>query len=225
MIDHKLIERVVAEVLKQLTLSDKKTLEKSQPHLLVVGDHSRLDSNVLQTIESKWHIISYHSYEDISIHTPKKVLFLEASQDLIVKGALGISDTSESELLARCLLEKIPVTLIPATYLSSYLLDDIHHNTEYISQLRSYKERLVKFGISVESLVSFIEQSITNDLNNHSQEQRTKKRKLLTQRDVQFYKGNQIHIDHQTIITPLARDTAREKGITINVMDVKGENS
>jgi hypothetical protein len=213
MIDRELIEIVVAEVLTKLTSFDRQSLHK--PNLLVVGDYSGVDPIYQQKIISKWNIVNYHSLEDMKVHFPKKVLFLEANQDLFVKGALGIGDTSESELLARCILENIPVTLIPLDYLHSVLVNnDQQPKSEYILQLKSYQDRLVKFGVSVESIDSFLNEHIP-----FSKELPSGKRNLLTQRDVQAHTGKRLDIVQGTIVTPLARDAARERGITIHILD------
>ncbi|WP_042355565.1 phosphate propanoyltransferase [Bacillus rubiinfantis] len=45
---------------------------------------------------------------------------------------------------------------------------------------------------------------------------------LLTQRDVQNCLNDELVVDKQTIITPLARDTAREMGISIKMIETKG---
>jgi hypothetical protein len=215
MIDRGLIEKVVAEVLTKLTSFDNLSLPK--PNLLVVGDYSKVDSIYQEQIHSKWNIVHYHSIEDRKVHFPKRVLFLEGDQDLVVKGALGISDTSETELLAWSLLQSIPVSLIPLDYLHTILLEDDQAKSEYISQLKSYKDRLVKFGVSVESLDSFSNENI-----HFPKELPSGKRKLLTQRDVQSHKGMRLDIDQGTIVTPLARDTARERGMTIHIVESKG---
>jgi hypothetical protein len=216
MIDRELIEKVVAEVLTKLTSFDTQSLHK--PNLLVVGDYSKLDPIYQQKVYSKWNIVNYHLLEDMKDHLPKRVLFLEANQDLFVKGALGMSDTSESELLARCLFENIPVTLIPLDHLHSVLVNNDQPKTEYILQLKSYKDRLVKFGVSVESIDSFLNEQIP-----FSKELPSGKRNLLTQRDVQAHTGKRLDIVQGTIVTPLARDAARERGITIHILvDSKG---
>jgi hypothetical protein len=215
MIDRGLIEKVVAEVLTKLTSFDNRSLPK--PNLLVVGDYSKVDPIYQDKIESKWNIVNYHSIEDRKVHFPNSVLFLEGNQDLVVKGALGISDTSETELLAWCLLQNIPVSLIPLEYLHTILFEDVQAKSEYIAQLKSYKDRLIKFGVSVESLDSFSNENI-----HFPKELPSSKRKLLTQRDVQSHKGMRLDIDQGTIVTPLARDAARERGITIHIVEPKG---
>jgi hypothetical protein len=153
--------------------------------------------------------------EEAKLHTAMKVVFLEASQDLIVKGALGICDTPESELLAACILEYVPVTLIPKRYMFNILNGNQKSNQEYVSQLLDYKERLLKYGVSFNTLEGFAgyEEIIAD---------KPEAKKLVTQRDVQDSKSDQIFVDKYTIITPLARDTARELGKSITVMESKG---
>lgn len=47
--------------------------------------------------------------------------------------------------------------------------------------------------------------------------------KLLTQREVQDFKGKILQVKRKTLITPLARDAARDLGKTIEIIDEKGE--
>jgi hypothetical protein len=215
MIDRPMVEQIVAEVVKRLMSADSMPSRKLKHNLLVVGETAHLDPNLLKTINSHWNIIQCDTLEEAKLHTAMKVVFLEASQDLIVKGALGICDTPESELLAACILEYVPVTLIPKRYMFNILNGNQKSNQEYVSQLLDYKERLLKYGVSINTLEGFAgyEEIIAD---------KPEAKKLVTQRDVQDSKSDQIFVDKYTIITPLARDTARELGISITVMETKG---
>ncbi|WP_394137970.1 hypothetical protein [Cytobacillus oceanisediminis] len=216
MIDRPMIEQIVAEVVKRLVDADSPPSRKPKHNLLVVGETASLDPDLLKKMNAQWNIIHFETLEEAELHTVMKVVFLEASQDLIVKGALGICDTLESDLLGACILEYVPVTLIPRGYLFNILSGDKKNaNQEYVSQLLDYKERLLKFGVSVNTLEGFAgSEKVHRD--------KFEVKKLITQRDVQDCKSDQMVVDKHTIITPLARDTARELGKSITVMETKG---
>ncbi|WP_264739448.1 hypothetical protein [Cytobacillus firmus] len=215
MIDRHLIERIVEEVVKNLLGAKSAPNSKAKHNILAVGDLEKVDSNILEVLEENWNVIPYDFSEEAQLHTVMKVIFLDASQDLFVKGALGICDTPESELLSACIIDYVPVTLFPKTNLYKILNGEKKTNGEYFSSLMDYKEKLLKFGVEINSLEDFAAPKPMNaaqpDL-----------KKLITQRDVQECKMNEILADKQTIITPLARDTARELGKSIIVMDTKG---
>lgn len=215
MIDRNVIEQIVEEVMKNLLGAKSAPNSKAKHNILAVGDLGKVDSNILEVLEENWNVLPYDFSEEAELHTVMKVIFLDASQDLFVKGALGICDTPESELLSACIIDYVPVTLIPKTNLYKILNGEKKTNGEYFSSLMEYKEKLLKFGVEINSLEDFAAPKPINAVQQES-------KKLITQRDVQECKMNEILADKQTIITPLARDTARELGKSIIVMDTKG---
>ncbi|MEL3971946.1 hypothetical protein AAEO50_06625 [Rossellomorea oryzaecorticis] len=217
MIDRELVEQIVIEVLKTLNLSEIQPENHSNANLLMIGDKSRLEPDHLSRMESRWNLISCESLEQAELHTAERVMFLDAPQDLIVKGALGIGDTPESELLSRCILEYVPVTIIPKTHLNKHLFNEYQQNSEYIKQLNSYTKLLLKFGVKVEALNSFLGEK--NEEKKQSSLLNGKSKQLLTQRDIQDHKEEEVQVTKQTIITPLARDAARELGKRIIVIE------
>ncbi|RBP96561.1 hypothetical protein DFO70_101373 [Cytobacillus firmus] len=215
MIDRHVIEQIVEEVVKNLLGAKSASNSKTKHNILAVGDLGKVDKNLLEVLEENWNVLPYDFREEAELHTVMRVIFLDASQDLFVKGALGICDTPESELLSACIIDYVPVTLIPKTKLYKILNGEKKTNGEYFSSLMEYKEKLLKFGVEINSLQDFAApKPIRAD--------QPDSKKLITQRDVQECKMNEILADKQTIITPLARDTARELGKSIIVMDTKG---
>lgn len=215
MIDRHLIEQIVEEVVKNLFGAKSAPNSKSKHNILAVGDLGKVDPNILEVLEENWNVLPYDFSEEAELHNVMRVIFLDASQDLFVKGALGICDTPESELLSACIMDYVPVTLIPKTKLYKILNGEKKTNGEYSLSLMEYKEKLLKFGVEINRLEDFAApKPISAD--------QPLSKKLITQRDVQECKMNEILADKQTIITPLARDTARELGKSIIVMDTKG---
>lgn len=225
MIDSKMIEQIVLEVIKQLSSTDDTLIEASKPTLLLVGDISIIDPKLLLLMKTNWNAVSYNADEKAKLDKVNKVIFLHATQDLIAKGALGIFDTPESKLLSRCILESVPVSIIPTVYLQENLFNVNPKNRVYVSQLLGYKNTLLKFGVIVESFESFVGNSKETISITSVKDPNMKKKKLLTQRDVQECQEVELVVDQSTIITPLARDTARELGKTIKVIESKGAKS
>ncbi|MCM3707527.1 MULTISPECIES: hypothetical protein [Cytobacillus] len=218
MIDRQLIEQIVEEVVKSLTGAKPAPNTAMKHTILTVGDLDRIDPAILQALEKDWNVLPYDVTEEVQLHTVMKVVFLDASQDLLVKGALGICDTPETELLSACIIDYVPVTLIPKPNLYNILSGEKKTNGDYFSSLMEYKEKLLKFGVEISSLVEFASPKPIKAA-------QPELKKLITQRDVQECNTNEILADKQTIITPLARDTARELEKSIKVMDTKGAES
>lgn len=221
--DRALIEQIVVEVLRNFSMTTVLEHEKSKPNLLIVKGTQKLDPSQLIKLESKWNMIYKNANETDFAETAEAVIFLDATQDLLVKGAIGLADTPESKLLAHYILAGVPVSLILPPFLERVVLGGRSGlaNREYVSRLVEYKETLNRFGVKVESLFQFIESSL-NEEQLHTDELRSSFKKLLTQRDVKACKEEKIIISQKTIVTPLARDTARELGKNICVIDSKG---
>jgi hypothetical protein len=217
MIDRELVEQIVVEVLKKFNPSENQPAKNSKANLLLIGDRSCLEPAHLSRLQSQWSLLSCEFLEQAELHTAQRVLFLDASQDLIVKGALGIGDTPESELLSRCILEYVPVTIIPKIHLHKHLFNENKQNSEYIKQLHSYTKLLMKFGVKVEALNAFLGEQ--DEEKKKASSLSGKSKQLLTQRDIQDHKEEEVQVTKQTIITPLARDAARDLGKRIIVID------
>jgi len=216
--DRKLVERIVYEVIKQLSGTET----KSKPTLLLVGEPLYIEPTLLQKMNNHWNVLDAESFSGKELHKLDQVLFLHVTQDLLAKGALGLFDTDDSKLLSRCIMEAIPVSLIPTAFLQEQLLEGKSKNKAYVQHLLGYKETLEKFGVKLETFESFMSDGTEVKLSKVSD---SRKKKLLTQRDIQESKEDKIVVDKNTIITPLARDTARALGKSIKVIESKGANN
>lgn len=219
MIDRKLVEQIVYEVIKQLSGTET----KSKPTLLLVGEPLYIEPTLLQKMNNHWNVLDAESFSGKELHKLDQVLFLHVTQDLLAKGALGLFDTDDSKLLSRCIMEAIPVSLIPTAFLQEQLLEKNSKNKAYVEHLLGYKETLEKFGVKLEIFESFMSDRDRTEVK-QTRVSDSRKKKLLTQRDVQDSKEDQIVVDKNTIITPLARDTARALGKSIKVIESKGAN-
>ncbi|MGN7480723.1 hypothetical protein ACTHPB_04220 [Priestia megaterium] len=215
--NHALIEQIVVEVLKRLDKSDKQQLHV-KPKLLIVKESAASDPIQIKKLETSWTLVYGDDQKENLPKDIQGILFAEAKQDLLVKGALGITDTLESYLLAEALLEGISVSLIPSVTLGNVLLSNNQKkrvNNKYAAHLIAYKNTLESFGVKIQSFERFLQ----SGLNRHSL---SFTERVLTQRHVKLVEEEKITVSPKTIITPLARDTARELGKEICVIDVEG---
>ncbi|MFP7732315.1 hypothetical protein ACLHDF_02625 [Priestia aryabhattai] len=215
-----LIEQIVVEVLKRLDKSDTQHLNV-KPKLLLVKEEAAIDPIQLKRLETSWTLVYSDDQKENLPKDIQSILFVEAKQDLLVKGALGVTDTLESYLLAEALLEGISVSLIPSVTLGNVLLSSNQKqtiNNRYAAHLIAYKNTLEGFGVKIQSFERFLQ----SGLNKHSL---SFTERVLTQRHVKLLEEEKITVSPQTIITPLARDTARELGKEICVIDVEGADA
>lgn len=221
MIDRRALEEIVIEVLNKMDHSLIKKENEEKPNLLVVNAS---DVNQINQLEKHCKILKIPTTSEWIPANVHEVVLLHVTQDLLVKGAMGITDTPESEMLAKALLQGLKIHLIPS-YSLEWLLDPNlikTLNQEYIQHLLSYKKRLETFGahfLSFENLILaasvYTHEQNTDSIHN----QLTFRGKLLTQRDIEKIKDEKIYINRSTIVTPLARDVARELRKNINVID------
>lgn len=217
--NHALIEQIVVEVLKRLDKSDKQHLSV-KPKLLIVKESAAIDPIQIKKLETSWTLIYSDEQKENLPKDIQGILFAEANQDLLVKGALGMTDTLESYLLAEALLEGISVSLIPSVTLGNVLLSSNQRkpvNNKYAAHLIAYKNTLESFGVKIQSFERFLQSGLNRRSVSFTE-------RVLTQRHVKLVEEEKITVSPKTIITPLARDTARELGKEICVIDVEGEN-
>ncbi|AMA73223.1 MULTISPECIES: hypothetical protein [Aneurinibacillus] len=234
--DKAILERIVEEVLARLYPAAEPT-RPVKPGLLLVYP-GELEAKAVDIIEKElqagWNV--YHArveeIEHVSLHRDvKQTVFLETSQDLIVQGALGLTGTVESRLLAEALLAGIPALLVPCVSLKWLL----HPKTgdavlsqsakRYRQHIRAYTDTLRSFGATLGSIADVL--ALADE--EARMEERAEKGgmprlrpvvfegKVLTHSDVQQAKEGVIYVSPSTVITPLARDAARAGGVTIQV--------
>lgn len=208
--DSEVIKQIVQQVIEVLSSHEKE--RKQKPTLLLAGETSFEENNYLSYLHKKWSVAHFNDKEPIDLKGITRVLFLQGSQDLIAKGALGIEDSPESKLMSRCIWEEVPVTIIPTLYLQEHLFKKEVRNRTYRSKILKYTKILAEYGVEMETLDSFAgkDAAIPHKVTDHGG------KTLITQRDIQNIKEKEIVIGQNTIITPLARDTALELGIKLN---------
>ena len=207
MINREIVEQIVIEVLKRLESSSL----YDKPKLLVVNPE---EGPIMKKLEKQWTIIKQSSNVN---EIPTDVLFCNVNQDLLVKAALGMTDTIESELFSHVIMRGCRVTFILSEQLEWLLNKEINEtvNIEYVNHILKYKEKIESFGVclKLEPTLSLDIYPMVNVGKDSSKlDSLSFQGKLLTQRDVQNHKQEKIMIEKTTIVTPLARDLARELG-------------
>jgi hypothetical protein len=233
-IDREIIERVVMEVLQRLGSREEGEPILGKPGLLIVCD-STFEKKALEAItmslQDKWNIYQADtdSAEKISITTDiKRILFLNVGQDFIVRGALGLTDTNANQLLADVLLRGLPVTLVPCSSLKWLLHPEAGEAVlpetamRYRRYIRERAEALASFGASIGTITDLLllEEGVSVQAAEEpasTKEEAVFQGKLLTQREVQQVSAPVLLVSRSTVITPLARDTARDKGIVLRM--------
>ncbi|MEH7885396.1 hypothetical protein V7654_13880 [Bacillus sp. JJ1609] len=226
MIDRSMIETIVLEVIRALENEGETEVTSVRPKLLIAGDASWIFENTLEKLKQYWDLNFAREPKIEECESVEYIIFFRASQDLIAKGALGIADTPESILLAHCLLTGKKGTIVPEPTLEEQLLAKKGQSlgSNYIQKLLNYVKELNSFGFKLETIDDFANrgkgsQKAESIPQLQPASANAGKKKLLTQRDVQDTKTEQIFVCKNTIITPSARDAARELGKSIVVAE------
>ncbi|MEH6941981.1 hypothetical protein [Bacillus sp. JJ722] len=220
MINENAIREIVTEVLKQLNFSALKPQETSKQNLLVVDEKSTLNPSHMYQLSLQWNVTIVKETELDLLLSGSPVLIHNIDQDLLVKGALGFCDSTGSVLLSQLISNAVPVHLIPTKSLENTLFGDISPSA-YQSMLRNHCHTLESFGVNVATLSDFLKLKVESEMTGINFEE-----KLLTAHNVQVHPEENILVSSKTIITPLAKDTARDLGKKITVInDVKGAST
>ncbi|MBN6189425.1 hypothetical protein JQN58_21460 [Aneurinibacillus sp. BA2021] len=237
--DTALIERIVAEVLGRLQPGAGGE-KAAKPGLLLVypGEcEPQAVSVVEKELQTEWNVYRANvaEVEHVSLHRDvKRLVFLQADQDLLMRGALGLTGTVESQLLAEGLLRGLPALLVPCAPLK-WLLDP-HAGMSvlppaakrYRQHLRTHAATLASFGASLGSMADVLalgdepegERTAEEGSEHGRRETRTVfSGRVLTQSDIQQASEGVLYVSPSTVVTPLARDAARTNGVSIQVSE------
>lgn len=233
-LDKSVVELIVREVIKSLqAVKQEKVYEK--PSLLLVHEenHDKEEVNKIAAgLQAKWHVIpmSFRSPELLSVMIDiRHVVLMDINQDILIRGALGFTGSAPCELLASILLNGIPVTLVPTRSLEWILHSEDSEvqlpepARHYRQHIRKHKDMLVSFGATFAGLTGLQFAPAANGRLDYDNDVNNKTlyfdNKVLTQRDVQVADVTTILVSRLTLVTPLARDTAKDKGVTILVKE------
>lgn len=216
MINEELINNIVALVLQQMNENNDK---KNTLYIYKEEGILKKYNDLLRSVE-KYANIHYFSDIDEILTSNVNVVFLDVDQDLFVKSAIGIVDSNKLRLIADLISDHVNVVYVLDNKLIKCLGEnsDELSNTVYAEYLRNYKDILESFNVSIKTPEKFI--SFVKSLNNDSVAMETTfQDNLLTYEKIKSYKGEKIYINKSTLVTPMARDFARDKGIKIVLID------
>ncbi|GEN54561.1 hypothetical protein [Halobacillus faecis] len=205
MYDRKLIKEIVAEILKEQGHDPV-----SKPTLHVITSEGIPED--LEEWKSSWHL-NWIKPEDVEgLDFPSHALFPHVDQDLFVKSALGLADTAESRCFSRLVSSGTRVQFRLDRSLDWIFTPSEGIPAPYVERLRSYKEDLLSFRVSV-----LPSGDVLSPPGETSSSPFYYAGKLLTQKEVSEWLYNDIHISKETIVTPLAKDAAREANLIISI--------
>jgi hypothetical protein len=205
-VNQNLLEKIILEVVGRLA---------AKPKLLLVYDGIQNTESIeplISKLQDYW-LVELFSTTDNIVQEHSEFLhlaFLNTNQDLLARGALGLTDTPTSKLLAQALQNGWPVLFEPSKDIQWLLQKQDHQpipeqTNPYRTHLLQYKNKLVEFGAWFGLITSWRPSQIRYGC------------KLLTEKDIQKMDSSEILVSSSTIITHLARDTARQKGIQIRI--------
>jgi hypothetical protein len=210
-INQQAIEEIIRQVLAKL---------QEKPKLLLVYENKENTKKLeylISKLQEYWQVEVFSTADNslYELSDIQNLAFLDVSQDLLVRGALGLTDTPGSNLLAKALHRGCMVLFEPSDELQWLVKQKNKVMPErvqrYRAQLLKYKNLLIEFGVWFGGVDALRPSQLRYD------------RRVLTEKDIQKIKSTEIHVSPKTIITSLAMDTARERGIQIRV-DFEGQS-
>lgn len=214
MIDQNIIEKIVTEILFRLEAADR----RKKPELLVILPQTKNCDKQIAVLNQYWHVHVIHDVNGIIPNGVQQAVFLEVDQDLLVKAALGIIDSSESLLFSKLLLQDCKVAFIPDSVLSAVLnpKESRQGNKTYVKKLIHYKTELESYGVYFDRVEAITPKNVLGLSDSTiNKETKIKQKNLITKEMIEGWKEDWLYMDPNTIITPLALDIAKEKGIKI----------
>lgn len=212
MMDPKLIESIVKQVMAKLETEGNNT----QPNLLVITYPGLDIEQEISLLKQDWNIVLADKVEGNLFSGIDQAVFLNIDQDTLVRAALGLTDSPNSKLFVQLIMNEIPIMFVPDASLSQLLqMDEKNHQYSlYIKKLRYYKETIEKFGVAIKSIeeLRLRNHAPINKLNEQSKTSKA----LISLEDIMNFSGVELVMQPGTIITPLAKDKARELGIQIS---------
>jgi hypothetical protein len=210
-INRQVIEKIIHEVLAKL---------EAKPKLLLVYEGIKNTIKIeylISKLQDHWQVEVFSSADNciFELFDFQYIVFFDVSQDFLVRGALGLTDTPGSAFLAKALHQGCPVLFEPSKQLQWLIKQDNRDKPERVNRYRSqflkYKNQLIEFGVWFGEVQSLRPSEHRYDGS------------VLTEKDIQSIQSMEVRVSSKTIITSLAKDTARDRGIQIRV-DFEGQS-
>lgn len=220
--DEDTIRKVVETVMRELDNSvPLENYSFKSTFLIVKSPNTNYDT--IKQLKQKVNVIELANGEGEIPKVVEEVIFLDTTQAMFVKGALGITDTKETYILSKAIRLGLSINMIPSECFE-WILDISNKKkiSSYEGLFIQYMDNLSKFGAQlIDYKTLFKLESVDYSANN--KQFNNINEKLLTKKLVENIQTNKINISHSTLVTPLARDTAKELDKEIYVSDIKEE--
>ncbi|MCA0988654.1 hypothetical protein [Guptibacillus algicola] len=218
MIDRTTIEKIVVDILKEQGFTSR----GAKPTLLVICSKEP-EAKTLATLQDYWEPIVINPNTDDLPSKVEEAVFLNVDQDLLVKSAIGITDTNMSFTFSELMMKGSRIYFELDTLLDRFINDsNVGTVTSYYrEQLKQYYEKVVKYGVSFTKLEEIKPMNSPYHSPAH-EDMRRYSEKLLTQSIIESWDNEEIIISNDTIVTPMARDAARERSILIRKQESQG---
>ncbi|SDX94390.1 hypothetical protein [Salimicrobium album] len=198
MADREMIEEIVREVLNSMNVP-------ARPDLYVI-QRSEPARELLERLGKDWVVKWVNPLHSDYPDDAGAVYFPAMDQDFLVKSSLGIADTAETWWFARLMKNKTTVYVTLEGETAGLLNDTSPYATmvsEYVSKLETFSVKVTDKGSEV--LPEKQEEPSPNVYPD----------KLLTATEIDKWRHKEIYVRKGTIITPLAKDAARDREIQI----------
>jgi len=153
------------------------------------------------------------------------VLIPSFSHDLLVKGALCMSDTSSSYALQVALMKKKAIVALDSGInlaLDHWQLQGLDANEKYNRSLALFREKLVDFGVEFISIIEFpdffsqwINTNSASQIEEGKRSESRDKKAIITHQDVAG--KHEIILDSDAKLTELAQDYIRDNGVNMRL--------
>lgn len=195
------ITSIVLSILKKCGYNIPDTNMKSkEKKLLVLGSH---DVDLLNEFKTNGWNIHHYNKDSHSLQEFQAVFADKVDRNIIVQVALGLSNHIHSEWIINALMQNKQVYIRLGEEFNVLLQKSDHPYTENI---RKYYQQLEQYGVEFINSVYGKGKTV---------QKIGFKGRLLKELDVKNYSGNELIIDSKTLVTPLALDCAKKKGIII----------
>ncbi|WP_096200131.1 hypothetical protein [Bacillus sp. FJAT-45350] len=211
-------QRLIESIVKEVLVSLEADTVKSKPKLLYISSKKTKDLEMqLDFLRAHWDVIDSKNIDFYTKPLINEAVFLNIDQDTLVRIALGFTDSAESKLFSQLIYYEIPITFVVCSLLENYLNINVrkHKYRQYIKSIQAYRNTLEGYGVLFKPLEEVIpfEQEVSFEKKNCKGT-----KPLIVQEDIRNFTGKQIVVKPGTIITPLAKDAARELGIEISFL-------
>ncbi|MBH0229713.1 hypothetical protein [Halobacillus yeomjeoni] len=216
-VDREWVEQIVREVLQY----QQQGLNQEKPTIHIIhSEKMKQEDKVF--FEKRWNVIWVNPSEETE-RDVERALFYHVEQDLLVKSSLGISDTPVSRWFSKLIRSgrEVLFTLSPQLNWLKQKENITDMSQCYADMLMQHKDNLISYGVQFLDVKEVIPHRSQNykDEGSSISSPNVYSGKLVTQRDLEKWGRKEMHVLKNTIITPLAKDKAKELNITMQYID------